>query len=62
VSAVYNYTFTLQNNSPCIGKGFTQFSPRKSVVQDIVYGVSEYTLPGIDIGCYQMNGRGNRHY
>jgi len=62
VSAVYNYTFTLQNNSSCIGKGFTQFSPRKSVVQDIVYGVSEYTLPGIDIGCYQMNGRGNRHY
>jgi len=28
---------------------------------DAVYGVTEFTQPGTDIGCFQYNGKGNQH-
>ena len=31
------------------------------IPQDPIYGVTEFTKPGIDIGCYQYNGTGNQH-
>jgi hypothetical protein len=51
----------LKPNSPCIGAGFTGFSPRADVIQDLRLGATEITPPGKDIGCYQSNGRGNQH-
>ncbi|PZP52668.1 MAG: hypothetical protein DI598_00085 [Pseudopedobacter saltans] len=62
ITAIGNFKFSLQPNSPCIGKGFTGFTPMKEIPVDVKYGVTEYTPPGSDIGCYQFNGRGNQHY
>lgn len=58
-----NYNFGLKPTSPCIGAGFTGFSPRGDVPADVnpKYGVTELTPPGKDIGAYQSNGRGNQH-
>ena len=61
VAVVGNYNFALKPNSPCIGAGFTGFSPRADVIQDLRLGATEITPPGKDIGCYQSNGRGNQH-
>ena len=61
IAVVGNYNFALKPNSPCIGIGFTGFSPRADVLQDIRIGATEITPPGKDIGCYQSNGRGNQH-
>ncbi len=58
------FDFHLQSSSPCIGKGFTGFSPLKLVPMATAknpVGVTEYTMPGSDIGCYQSNGSGNQH-
>jgi hypothetical protein len=62
ITAVGNFKFNLKPTSPCIGKGFTGFSPMRRVPVDPVYGVTEYTLPGTDIGAFQFNGTGNQHY
>lgn len=61
IAVVGNYNFALKQNSPCIGAGFTGFSPRADVIQDLRLGATEITPPGKDIGCYQSNGRGNQH-
>ncbi len=61
IAVVGNYNFALKPGSPCIGIGFTGFSPRADVPVNAKYGASEITPPGKDIGCYQINGRGNQH-
>jgi hypothetical protein len=55
------YNFALKPTSPCVGKGYTSFNPRKDVPEDPVYGATEITLPGKDMGAYQINGAGNHH-
>lgn len=59
INAKGDFKFNLKPNSPCIGKGFTNFQPLMKVPVDPVYGVTQYTLPGSDIGCYQISGIGN---
>jgi hypothetical protein len=61
IDAVGNFKFNLQPTSPCIGKGYTNFLPMQMVPIDPIYGVTSYTPPGTDIGCYQFNGGGNQH-
>jgi hypothetical protein len=61
ITAIGSFKFTLQPNSPCIGKGFTAFSPLQMVPTDLKYGVTEFTKPGTDIGCFQFSGTGNQH-
>lgn len=61
IAVVGSYNFGLKPNSPCIGKGFTGFSPRNDVPVDAVYGATEISLPGRDIGAFQSNGSGNQH-
>ena len=61
INAVGNFNFHLQLSSPCIGKGYTGFSPLQLVPTDPMHGVTTYSLPGSDIGCYQANGSGNQH-
>jgi hypothetical protein len=58
---VGSYNFALKATSPCIGVGFTGFSPRADVPVDLKYGATEITPPGRDIGAYQSNGRGNQY-
>lgn len=60
-SAVGSYNFHLQASSPLIGKGNTTIAPLITVPLDKIYGLSEATLPGADLGCYQLNGNGNQH-
>jgi hypothetical protein len=62
ITAIGTFKFSLQSGSPCIGKGYTGFAPLKKVPVDPVYGVTEYTLPGNDIGCFQFSGNGNQHF
>ncbi|MEO7768800.1 MAG: hypothetical protein ABIS01_15325, partial [Ferruginibacter sp.] len=61
ISFVGNYNFKLKANSPCIGKGYIGFSPRADVPVNPIYGASEITPPGKDIGAFQYNGFGNQH-
>jgi len=63
VSAIGSYNFHLQPGSPLIGKGYTGsgLQPLVVVPVDPVYGATEVTPPGADLGCYQTNGRGNQH-
>ena len=61
IATVGNYNFALKLTSPCVGKGFTGFSPRGDVPIDPKYGVTELTPPGRDIGAYQTDGSGNHH-
>jgi len=61
ITAVDNFNFHLQPGSPLIGKGNTNVAPLTVVPIDPVYGASEVTMPGADLGCYQINGRGNQH-
>jgi hypothetical protein len=61
IAVVGSYNFGLKPTSPCIGAGFTGFSPRGDVPVDPVYGVTELTPPGRDLGAYQSNGKGNHH-
>lgn len=60
-SAVGNFDFHLQLGSPLLGRGYTNFQPLIVVPIDPVYGLTEATLPGKDLGCYQSNGTGNQH-
>jgi len=61
ISYATGFDFHLQPNSPAIGKGYTSFAPLTVVPVDPIYGSTEITLPGIDLGCYQSNGMGNKH-
>jgi hypothetical protein len=61
ITAVGNFRFNLQAGSPCIGKGYTGFTPLQLIPENEKYGVTDYTQPGADIGCFQSNGNGNRH-
>jgi hypothetical protein len=56
------YNFNLKLSSSYVGKGFTGFIPRGDVPIDPIYGVTELTPPGRDIGAYQTNGTGNQHF
>ncbi|HVV03855.1 MAG TPA: hypothetical protein VHC96_06500 [Puia sp.] len=58
---VGSYDFHLQSGSPAIGKGKTDFAPYAVVKADPVFGVTEITAPGKDIGAFQTNGAGNQH-
>jgi hypothetical protein len=58
---VGTFNFHLQANSPLIGKGTTAVKPLIVVPLNAVYGLSEATLPGVDLGCYQLSGIGNQH-
>jgi len=62
IVTVGTYNFNLKLSSPYIGKGFTGFTPRGDVAVDPIYGVTELTPPGKDIGAYQTNGKGNQHF
>jgi hypothetical protein len=61
IAVVGTSNYALKPNSPCIGAGYTGFSPRADVILDLRLGATEITPPGKDIGCYQSNGRGNQH-
>ena len=56
-----NFNFHLQAQSPLIGKGNTSIQPLVVVPIDKVYGATEITPPGKDLGCYQVDGTGNQH-
>jgi len=60
-NAINGSNFRLQVTSPLIGKGYTAFQPLIVVPLDPIFGLSEATAPGADLGCYQINGRGNQH-
>jgi len=62
-ASVDNYNFHLQSGSPAVGKGTTTaFKPiTTGIPVDPNFGSSEITLPGADMGCYQLNGTGNKH-
>jgi len=58
------FDFHLKAGSPCIGKGNTNVVPLKLVplaTSKNPVGVTEYTMPGKDLGCYQTDGTGNYH-
>jgi len=61
ISFVNGFDFHLKSSSPCIGKGYTSFSPLNVVPLDPNFGATEITLPGTDMGAYQSNGKGNKH-
>jgi hypothetical protein len=62
IKSIGNFNFHLQLSSPLIGKGFTGFSPLVVVPLDLIYGATEVTPPGVDLGCFQINGTGNQHF
>jgi hypothetical protein len=55
------FDFRLKPTSPAINKGYQGFSPLGVVPIDPVFGATEITPPGKDLGCYQSNGSGNQH-
>ena len=63
--SVDGYNFRLQAGSPAVGKGTTNATLIKPITTNIPvnanFGSSEITLPGADMGCYQLNGKGNQH-
>lgn len=61
ISFVGKYNFGLQSGSPCIGKGYTGFKATGNVPINPVYGATELTQPGKDIGAFQSDGSGNHH-
>jgi hypothetical protein len=60
-SYVGNYDFHLQTSSHAANKGFTSFPAFAVVKVDAVYGATEITQPGKDIGAFQLDGTGNHH-
>ena len=60
-TAVGNFNFRLQPGSPLIGKGNTTIAPLVVVPLDKIYGLSDPTPAGADLGAYQLNGTGNQH-
>lgn len=61
ISSIGNYNFHIQPNSPLIGKGDISVHPLVVVPLDPIYGATDVTPPGADLGCYQINGTGNQH-
>jgi hypothetical protein len=62
ITAIGSFNFHLQPTSPLIGKGTTTaVKPLIVVPIDPMYGATEVTMPGADLGCYQANGTGNQH-
>ncbi len=61
ISFATGWDFRLKSTSPCVGKGFINFTPLSQIPVDPIYGATEVTPPGSDIGCYQLNGSGNKH-
>ena len=61
INAIGNFKFSLQPTSPCIGKGYRGFTPIQNVPVDPKYGLTTFSPPGADIGCYQTDGSGNQH-
>lgn len=60
VVAMANGNFRLQGTSPAGGKGKTDFKPLGTVTATGAYGTS-ISLPGKDLGAYQIDGTGNLH-
>jgi hypothetical protein len=66
-ASVDSYNFHLQSGSPAAGKGTTNSALIKPIALpsnlkiDANFGPSELTLPGADMGCYQLSGTGNHH-
>jgi hypothetical protein len=64
-ASVDGYNFHLQAGSPAAGKGTTNANLVKPITANIpvdpIFGSSEITLPGKDMGCYQLDGSGNHH-
>ncbi len=60
-NAIGTYNFHLQASSSLIGKGNTGILPLIVVPLNKIYGLSEATPAGADLGCYQLNGSGNQH-
>lgn len=58
ITAIGSYDFHLQPSSPLIGKGYTAIQALTVVPVDPVYGATEVTPAGADLGCYQSNGKG----
>lgn len=61
IAYVSGFNLRLTAASPAGGKGRTSFSPLAVVPINQNYGATEITVPGSDIGCYQINGTGNQH-
>ena len=68
ITAVGPFNFNLQPGSPCAGKAYAGFTPNllsttipPFPLVDPKYGLTTLTLPGYDIGAYQLNGSGNQH-
>ena len=56
------FDFHLKSTSPCIGVGYKNCPVMVTPVPvGPVYGATEITPPGSDIGCYQSDGTGNQH-
>jgi len=56
---VKGFDFHLQSSSPAKGKGNTNFTITSTTIKiDPIYGATQITPPGADIGCYQTNGSG----
>jgi hypothetical protein len=55
------FDFHIQSSSPAVGKGYTGFAPIAVVKTDANFGATEITAPGMDMGAYQINGKGNQH-
>ncbi|MEO8884926.1 MAG: hypothetical protein ABI367_02615 [Mucilaginibacter sp.] len=64
-ASVDSYNFHLQAGSPAAGKGTTNGNLIKPITTGIpvdpTFGSSEITLPGADMGAFQLNGTGNHH-
>lgn len=64
ISAVGNYNFRLQSSSPAAGKGTTDptlIAPIEAVQITNASLKPTITMPGADMGCYQLDGSGNQH-
>ena len=61
IAYVGSYDFHLAANSPCIGHGYTNFSPIRATKVTKAPFAAIVTAPGNDIGAYQTNGSGNQH-
>ena len=55
------FNFRLGSGSPAIGHGYINFAASAVVKKDAVFGVTEVTGPGKDIGAFQTDGTGNQH-
>jgi len=62
INTIGTYDFRLQSDSPCIGKGKTDFQPFDNVVISNEALKPTVTPPGKDAGAYQADGTGNQHF